>query len=323
MATHLEYGSPMKWGKLIIAGCAVLSSLFFSDGLQANPPQQALFRASVNLVRVGVVVRDKKGRFIRNLKAQDFDVFDDGEAVKFSSFQSDVSDVSVALLIDVSGSMQDRLGLAQTAATHVVAGLDRANDEAGVFTFDSRLDEVHPFTAGLRELPNRLSSITPFGATSLYDAIAQTAERLTMRGRLRRAVIVFTDGIDTSSTMTPAEVSGLASSIDVPVYIVCIVPLIDNPSADISTVNPTKASPLGSLSDLAGWTGGHTFITSTAEERSLVAGQILGELRQQYLISFESSGRPGWHPLVVRTRDKDHFVRARSGYNAGRSRPIS
>jgi Ca-activated chloride channel family protein len=234
-----------------------------------------------------------------------------------------VSDVSLALLVDVSGSMQDRLGLARTAATHVIAGLNRANDEAGVFTFDSRLDEVHPFTLGLRELPDRLTSITPFGATSLYDAIAQTAERLTMRGRLRRAVVVFTDGIDTSSTMTPAQVSGLASSIDVPVYVICIVPAIDNPSADISTVSPGRPSPLGSLSDLAGWTGGHTFMTSTADERSLAAGQILDELRTQYLISFESSGRPGWHPLVVRTRDKDHMVRARSGYNAGRSRPIS
>jgi VWFA-related protein len=319
---HLEYATPMKRGKLIIAGCAVLSSLLVDPGLQSRLQAQTVFRAGVSLVRVGVVVRDKRGRFIRNLKAQDFEVFDDGQPVKFSSFQSEMSDVSVALLIDVSGSMQDRIGLATTAATHVISGLDRANDEAGVFTFDSRLDEVHPFTSGMRELPRRLTEISPFGATSLYDAIAQTAERLTMRGRLRRAVIVFTDGIDTASTMTPAEVSGLASSIDVPVYIVCIVPAIDNPGADISTVNP-KTSPLGSLSDLAGWTGGHTFMTSTAEERSLVASRILGELRQQYLISFESSGRPGWHPLEVRTRDKDHIVRARSGYNAGRSRPIS
>jgi Ca-activated chloride channel family protein len=225
--------------------------------------------------------------------------------------------------MDVSGSMHERLGLARTAATHMLAALNRADDEAALYTFDTRLEEIQAFTTGLTALPDHLTAIKPFGATSLHDAIARTAERVGTRARLRRAVIVFTDGIDTASKMSPAEVSVLASSIDVPVYIVLIVPSIDNPSADISTVNAVTSPRVGSLSDLAGWTGGHTYVTSTPDDRSLVARQILDELRQQYLISFESSGRPGWHPLVVRTRGKDHQVRARSGYNAGQSRPIS
>src|SRR5688572_8110378 len=110
----------MKRGKLIIAGCAVFSSLFIDSGLQAGPNAQTVFRAGVSLVRVGAIVRDKRGRFIRDLKVQDFEVFDDGKPVKISSFQNEVSDVSVALLVDVSGSMQDRLGLARTAATHLI-----------------------------------------------------------------------------------------------------------------------------------------------------------------------------------------------------------
>src|SRR5207248_11248027 len=66
---------------------------------------------------------------------------------------------------------------------------------------------------------------------------------------------------------------------------------------------------------------GHVFAVSTPGQRSIAARQIIDELRHQYLIAFESSGNPGWHPLVVRARQKDLVVRARSGYMAGQSRP--
>jgi hypothetical protein len=75
------------------------------------------------------------------------------------------------------------------------------------------------------------------------------------------------------------------------------------------------------LSDLASWTGGHTFVASTPGQRSTAARQIVDELRHQYLIAFEASGNPGWHPLVVRANKKDLVVRTRSGYIAGQSRP--
>ena len=312
----------MKRGKLIVVASLILASGWLETGAEARR-QGAIFRAGVNLVRVGAVVRDRKGRFIRNLTQQDFVVQDDGKTVQLTNFHEGVSDVTVALLLDVSGSMQDRLGFARDAASQVLAGLSAAEDEAAIFTFDSRLDEVAPFTSGLLSLPNRVADIRPFGATSLYDAIAQTAERLTTRGRLRRGVVVFTDGVDTASTLTAPEVSGIASSIDVPVYIVGIVPAIDNPSADISPVSSDRSPFSGTLADLATWTGGHTYLASTPADRTLAAKKILDELRHQYLMSFESSGKPGWHPLVVRTKDKDHVVRARSGYNAGQSRPIS
>ena len=84
-----------------------------------------------------------------------------------------------------------------------------------------------------------------------------------------------------------------------------------------------RSSLTGPLSDLAARTGGHVFVASTPAARSAAARQIVDELRHQYLIAFESSGTPGWHPLVVRARNKDLVVRARSGYIAGQSRPSS
>jgi hypothetical protein len=115
----------------------------------------------------------------------------------------------------------------------------------------------------------------------------------------------------------------VASAIDVPVYIVGIVPLIDNPSSSLSTQTPSRLAVDEALSSVASLTGGRSFSASTALDRSSAAGQILDELRHQYVIAIEAGSRPGWHALVVRTRNKDLVVRARSGYNAGQSRPIS
>ena len=114
--------------------------------------------------------------------------------------------------------------------------------------------------------------------------------------------------------------SAIASEIDVPVYILGVVPAIDNPTEDTATMSVERSALAGPLADLATWTGGHVFVVSTPGQRSIAARQVIDELRHQYLIAFESSGNPGWHPLVVRARQKDLVVRARSGYMAGQSR---
>jgi len=101
------------------------------------------------------------------------------------------------------------------------------------------------------------------------------------------------------------------------------VPSIDNPNGDSSAQLVERSAFTGPLADLASWTGGHVFVASTPGQRSIAARQIIDELRHQYLIAFESSGNPGWHPLEVRARNKDLTVRARSGYFAGQSNPTS
>ena len=292
---------------------------------QQAPAEQPLatFKSSIDLVRINAVVRDKKGRFVSSLAATDFEVEDGGVPRTITEFRREEAGVSIAMLFDVSGSMEDRMKNAKEAATHVLSWLNQDGDEGAVFTFDTRLTQISPFTAGKTTLPDELALVKPFGATSLHDAIAKTAEKVASRDVLRRAVVVFTDGKDTASKLTPGEVSGIASSIDVPVYIVGIVPPIDNPSGQ-NALSGADRSPLArALTNLSEWTGGRTFAVSTIAERSQMARQLIDELRHQYLIAFEASTLPGWHPLVVRMRDKDLTVRARSGYIAGQSRPIS
>ncbi len=312
----------MTLRQLITGGTLLLAVPVAAPSAEVQQPPAATFKSGVDLVQVSAVVRDRKGRFVENLSARDFEVLDAGVTRPISDFRRDLGGVSVALLFDVSGSMEARLAFAREAGSHVLSWLEDARDETGVFTFDTRLDEVMPFTTSLRMLPNRLDMMKPFGATSLHDAIAQTAEQLSTREGRRRAVIVFTDGNDNASRLTPSEVSAVASAIDVPVYIVGVVAAIDNPAADIATITAERSALAGALTNLAAWTGGHVFIVSTPAQRSSAARQMIEELRHQYLIAFESSGSPGWHPLVVRARGKDLVVRARSGYIAGQSRPI-
>jgi len=311
-------------GQLIIGGIVLTCAL---GGEHARAQDQtapaAAFRSSVDMVRIAAVVRDQKGRFVQDLTARDFEVFDGGQTRPITDLQHDLAGISVAVLFDVSGSMEGHLPNAREAATHVLSWLDASRDEAAVFTFDTHLDERVPFTTGLRALPESMTHIVPFGATSLHDAIAQTARRAGAREGRRRAVIVLTDGADNASHLKPEDVSAIASEIDVPVYIFGIVPSIDNPSAEASTHSLESSAFAGPLADLASWTGGHVFVASTPGQRSVAARQIVDELRHQYLIAFESSGKPGWHPLEVRARNKDLTVRARSGYIAGQSRPAA
>src|SRR5262245_44035016 len=319
-----HYARVMDRGRLI-TGMAVAAAMFVTPiaggAAQDTQRPEATFKSSVDLVRVTAVVRDQKGRFVRDLTERDFQVLDRGETRPIAEFRSDVSGVSVALLFDVSGSMEGHLPMAREAASHVLSWLDASQDEAAVFTFDTRLDEVAPFTTGLKTLPGKIESVVPFGATSLHDAIAETAKRLATRVGKRRAVVVLTDGNDNSSRLSPSDVSAIASEIDVPVYLFGIVPSIDNPTSPLAMNSVSQAQLGGPLSDLATWTGGHTFVASTPAQRSTAARQIVDELRHQYLIAFEASGLPGWHPLVVRARQKDLVVRTRSGYIAGQSRP--
>jgi Ca-activated chloride channel homolog len=313
----------MTRGPVTLGGVALMFALAGSPLNGFQQPPVAKFKSSVDLVRVAAVVRDHKGRFVQDLNARDFEIIDGGQARHIADFSTDVAGVSIAVLFDVSGSMEGHMPSAREAATHVLSWLDPKNDEAGFFTFDTQLIEIAPFTLGLKTLPDTLDRVVPYGATSLHDAIAATSRRVGEREGRRRAVVVLTDGDDNWSRLKPSDVAAIASEIDVPVYLLGIVPSIDNPTRETASDSAGRSALGGSLADLARWTGGHSFVVSTPAQRSVAARQIIDELRHQYLLAFEPSGRPGWHPLVVRARGKDLTVRARSGYHAGQSRPIS
>lgn len=293
-----------------------------SSGPAVEAPQGLTFKSGIDLVTVSAVVRDKKGRVVKDLGRTDFELFDGGKRRPITEFRPDAAPVSIALLFDASGSMQvaSKIEEAKAAAQQLLAWLQPGQDEVGIFSFDSALHVLQPFTVhrnGDRDgMQRSMTGIEPFGMTSLHDAIAATARQVARRNNAHRAVIVLTDGVDNNSRLSPPEVSGIASSIDVPVYIVAVLSPLDHPGVK-SAVSSERPLPVGDLADLARWTGGELFLSSTPAHTSLAAREIVDELRHQYLIVFEPSGAAGWHPLEVRTRRGNLFVRARSGYMAG------
>lgn len=293
------------------ASVALLTTMLAAPGTAPSAqerPEGPIFRSAVEMVSMAAVVRDKRGRVVPALSREDFEVLDAGRRRSIVDLRSDASTpASVALLIDGSGSMMvgNTLDAARIVALDMLNVLDPKRDEAALFTFDKTLIELQDFTNDFAPIRTRLEDLESYGTTSLYDAIAGTAQRIARFARHRRAIVVFTDGADTSSVLTPAEVSGLASSIDVPVYVLAL------DGADLANRAP--------LADLARWTGGE-FLPARERLQALAAvRQVAQELRYQYVLAFEPAGSTGWRRVEIRTRRPGLTVRARSWYLAGSS----
>jgi VWFA-related protein len=208
--------------------------------------------------------------------------------------------------MDASGSMATKMEHARETARTLVGGLKPGFDEVAFYTFDTALREVRPFAKDFNTSDGPLDATTAYGATSLWDAIASTARAITDRQQ-RRALVVITDGVDSASRMKPSDVSGIASELDVPVYMLVIT---FTPKDD----QRGTLAMQGPLADLAAWTGGNSLLVQDTLSAASATRQVLTDLQHQYMIAFEPGGAVGWHPLVLRTRKAGLFVRARSGF---------
>ena len=286
----------------------------------AQEAPQTTFKSSVDLVTVTAAVRTSRGKVVRDLKKADFEVLDSGARIDIKDFYFGDAPISLAILLDVSGSMAvgGNIDRARDAIGMIAANLRDRQDEAALFTFDSKLLEVVGFTSDLDRVRARSLEGKPWGITSLFDAIEETARLVGERANKHRALLVITDGVDTGSHLTAAQVSGVASVIDVPVYLLAVVNPADHPEGEFEArPSDAKTSQQGELADLSRWTGGDLRFASVPSHLVEAVRDILTELRFQYLITFEPSARPGWHPLEIRTRKRDLTVHARGGYMSG------
>ena len=295
----------------------------------AAPPQDPSprFKSAVDLVSVSAVVRDKKGRFVPHLSREDFIVVEGGQRRPIVGFNAEADGpVKVAVLFDISGSM--RVGSkavdAQQAARHLFSSL-KSGRPGGTLRLRHAAREGH-------RLHDRLQGSRVEGGQGRAAVRADLALRRDCRdgqggGRLSRrrdrqgAAALGDCGPDRrhryEEPVDGAGSFGHRERIDVPVYIVAVMSPVDDPR------NPdygTGALSSG-LTDLARWTGGDFFFAISPAHASIAARQIVGEMRNQYMLAFEASSRAGWRSLEVRARDREHVVRARSGYTAGGGSP--
>ena len=311
--------------KRVITHLCAAALAMFQPALLAQtaqvPPSEApqTFKSSVDVVTIQASVRDGRGRVVSGLTPTDFEVRDNGQLRQILSLRSDrQSPLSLAVLVDMSGSMRigPKVEMARQAYGSVLAQLRTGQDEVALFTFDAELHERRDFTRDLETLKGALSDFEPFGSTSLYDATAAAARRLAARSATHKAILVLTDGIDTSSSMSAREVSGLASSIDVPVFVVATVPSLDQ-RLMLEASERATPSDAADLRDLSEWTGGQLVFASSFVETAVAASTLIDELRQQYVLAIEAATGREWRRLDVRVRRPSTVVKARSGYYAG------
>lgn len=277
-----------------------------------------VFSSGVDMVTVNVSVRDQRGRIVRGLACRDFRLVDSGFGRPIRSvFESDAA-LRIAVLLDVSGSMamDGSIAHARRIVRSIVGALQPGRDEAALFAFDSGLREIVPFTTALdrfdsADLPGR-----PYGRTSLYDAVADTASLVGKSGNRHRALLVVTDGVDTGSRRTVEEVSGVASTIAVQVHLLTVGGVL----ARRGEPGAAGAARAATLADLARWTGGSVRAAGAGEDMLEAAGELLQGLRHQYVLTFRPGFRRGWHPIEILTADDRLAVHARRGYVAGRAK---
>ena len=295
-----------------------VGALSGAPGGQETPPPT--FKTGVDLVSVSVVVKNQKGRPVTGLSRKDFELFDAGRLRDIADFRSDDSAVSVAVLLDTSGSMRisGKWNAARDAVAKLAAELERGRDHVALFAFDNELRVVQRFTTTPSEIVDALNRVQPWGSTAMFDAVSETGKRLADEGGMRRAIVVITDGLDNRSRLDATDVSAAASAIDVPVYSFVVSSTLDQQNESIASESGALTRSRGTLEDLSRWTGGAAFVSVTPLEASTAVKQIVTELRHQYVMTFESGTPAGWHPLLVRLHEGNDFVvRTRSGYMAG------
>lgn len=303
-------GSRLALAALMLATIAAAGSSPVAAGQAADQP---VFRSAVDLVSVAAVVRDKRGRVMRSLTREDFELIDAGQRRPFVDFRSAAdAPASVMLLVDGSGSMAAGLAAARRVSELLLQQLAPHRDEAALMSFDTRLLAVRDFTTDFDRIRRGFRELDAFGLSSIYDAIAGTAGVVADRVGKRRAIVVITDGSDNASVYTAQAVASISSAIDVPVYVFAVGHDVLQVDGRGGRMQP-RATP---LTDLAHATGGEFFYAADPADQDAAVARVIDDLRHQYLIAFEPSTFGGLRRIEIRTRQSDLRVTSRQWYTA-------
>jgi VWFA-related protein len=218
----------MKRVSSSLAALLMAASVLLSAQTQGGPPQQPdpqafKFRTGIELINVNATVTDQSGRFVSGLNKDDFRVFDDEQPQTVTHFNAERVPVSLGIVLDTSGSMDgDKMIAARQALDRFLNQLADPNDEVFLYRFDNAPELVEGWTRDKRRISESLNRIQPRGSTSLYDAVVD-AVRLAQQGHNRKkAVVILSDGNDTSSRTDVFAVKQLIRESEVLVYAIGI-----------------------------------------------------------------------------------------------------
>lgn len=285
---------------------------------------QRIFRGVTDLVILPVTVTDHGDHLVGGLNQNDFQVFEDGAPQSIKAFSRDPQPIALSLLIDTSASMEPRMDVVKAAATGFVRRLG-ARDVAQVIAFDSQAQVLQPFTADQPALERAIRSTKAGGSTSLYMAVyialndlesvhAKTATDATAEAQTgatdlhRQAIVLLSDGEDTSSLLDYESVEDRAKRSDVTIYAI-----------GLKTGEAPKGFNEGEfvLRSLTQDTGGRAYFVAKMDDLGTVYQAIADELANQYMIGYTSSNHRldgAWRQVAVRVDHPETIARTKSGY---------
>ena len=300
-----------------LALCLVMAAGVVVLGAQQKPaptPPQ-VFRAGVEVVSLNVTVTDSAGRYVTDLGEADFSVFEDGAKQDLSFFNRNNLPIALSLLIDSSASMEQRMEHAQEAAIGFARKI-REQDLAQVVDFDSRVEIKLGFTNKTDELEAAIRNTSPGGSTALHNAVyislkelAKIKAKNTDEVR-RQAIVVLSDGEDTSSLVSFEEVLELAKRSETSIYTIGLQP------REQTALRGFREAEFV-LRQLAQETGGRAYFANRVEDLKDVYGQIADELSSQYSMGYASKNtkRDGaFRRLVVQVARPNVTARTKRGY---------
>ena len=284
---------------------------------QSPAPKNPSFRGGVELVSLNVTVTDGGGRYVTDLQSNDFNVFEDGVKQDLTIFNRTNLPIALALLLDTSASMELKMHTVQEAAIGFAKRL-RPQDAAEVVDFDSRVTILRDFTNNSADLEAAIRKTSAGGSTSLYNAVyialkdlkkevARSADEIR-----RQAIVVLSDGEDTSSLLPFEEVMDLAKRSETAIF---TIGLRREGTSSMGSKSFNEAEFV--MRQLAQETGGRSFFPSDIGELAGVYGQIAEELSSQYLVGYTSRNvkRDGaWRRVVVRVDRPNAVTRTKQGY---------
>jgi Ca-activated chloride channel family protein len=280
----------------------------------SQQPTRPSFRSGVDVVSLNVTVTDQSKNFVTTLEQGDFVVYEDGVKQDVTYFNKSQLPVALSLLVDTSASMEDKLRLAQEAAIGFIRRM-KPEDIGQIIDFDSRVSILQQFTGDRAQLEAAIRQTVANGSTSLHNAVYISLKELkkvraTSAGDVRRqAIVVLSDGEDTSSLVPFEEVLDLAKRSEVIVYTIGIR------GRDLGARGFHDAEFV--LRQFAQETGGRAFFPGAASELDGIYAQIADELASQYALAYSSRNprRDGqWRRIVVRTTRPELAARTKQGY---------
>ncbi len=284
---------------------------------QTRKPADQVFRAAVEMVSLSVTVLNQQNHYLTDLDSGDFSIYEDGAKQEVSYFNRTTLPVALSLLIDTSASMEQRLGITQEAAVGFARKL-RPQDLAQVVDFDTRVEVLQDFTADTGALEKAIRSTTAGGSTSMHNALYISLKELAkIKAKSdddvrRRAVVLLSDGEDTSSLVSFEEVLDLAKRSATTIYSIGLQ------SRETGFSKGFREAEFV-LRQLAQETGGRAFFPQRAEDLAGIYGVIADELASQYTLGYASTNPKrdgGWRRLNVQVNRQGTTARTKRGYFA-------